>query len=236
MDKIIDRFGLFDLWVELFPGAIAALGSILFIEILYKILYGHEFKNSVIQGSALNWIASIITSLFLGIILQEIGRWIRKVANYRNATYGILDPNAGIFSQHEIFSFRLYFTQHGWDGKNIKDGNSIFHRINAEAQECAVAGRYVKLNVIQNMSFSLSAAMLLEGIETFIIVVTSLIMKNVSYALIATIVAILCFVLLFVFYWRGKRYNRFWVRSIVYAMAVKIAENEENGESIKERN
>lgn len=221
MDKLVDRLGLYDLWAVLFPGTMISIGTTLFIEVLYSIMYKKQFTEKSLSGSILTWIIFVVLSIFLGIVLQEIGRGIRVVFGFRNASFGILNPTAGIFTKNEIASFKAFFIENGWDGRNVKVGNKVFHIINAEAQECGVANRYVKLNVMQNMSFNIAAAMLIGCMEALVIVVVSIIKQGIFPALIAGIFAIICLMLLLVFIGRGKRFNRYWVRNIIYAMAVR---------------
>lgn len=236
MEKLGERIGLYDLWVVFFPGIVSVFELLFYIGAFCSVYYGCSLSailNWIVPDNMSIWIVIIIISIFLGIALQEIGRWLRNLAKYKRASDGLLDPCAGIFTKKERDCFRSALQRYGWDGKNAGDSNEIFHRINAEAQECGVATRYAKLNVLQNMSLSLSSAMLLGAIGALALIVFSLINGRIHVALFITAILAVCVVLMIVFFYRFKRFGRYWVRNIVYAMSTRNTEveNRTNGKA-----
>ena len=236
MEKLSERIGLYDLWVVFFPGIVGMFEQLFFIGTFWSVYCGHSLLatlNWIAPNSMSTWIVIIILSFFLGIVLQEIGRWLRNVTKYKSAMDGLLNPCAGVFTEKERACFRSVLQKYGWNGENAEGSKEIFHRINVEAQECGVAARYAKLNVLQSMSLSLSSAMLLGAIGALAMLVFGLINGRVHIALFMTAILVVNIVLMIVFFSRFKRFDRYWVRNIVYAMSTKNAEVEkkDNGKA-----
>lgn len=124
--------------------------------------------------------------------------------------------------------------------KTAEDSRRLFHALNIKAQATQIAKQYIKLNVIQNMALSLAAIMAVAGsvflIETILFVVT----KNKAGFILTTIFFILSLLLFYVFIKRYLRFNRYWVRNIVYATATNedlyVWENDSNGKTEKKEN
>lgn len=232
MEKLAERIGLFDLWAMFFPGTIGMLEILFFICTFWSI-YSKQSIFVVLQkitfDSITVWIILILISFFSGIILQEIGRWLRIKTKTSNATDIFLDPDSGIFIEKEIAILRSFLIQYGWDGKDQNCGKEIFHQINAKAQECGISEKYAKLSAIQNMSVSLSAAMLLGSIASSLLIIISLLCRRWHIALFLAVIDLLCIFLIVLFFRRAKRFNRYWVRNLVFSMSekMKVSKNEE---------
>lgn len=235
MEKLTERIGLFDLWAVFFPGAIGVSELLFFVGTTWVVCYKQPFFTmfSVIELSNIAiWVVYILFSLFMGIILQEIGRWLRKKKKSSNITSAFLDPAAGVFTENERASLHSFLSKYGWDGKSTECSNIVFHRINAAAQECGIAEKYVKLSVLQNMSSSLSAAMLIGAIASFVLLIISLVCKRGHIALLLLGSGIVFVFLVVVFLQRSIRFNRYWIRNLIFSMYEKNtkmgkAENEE---------
>ncbi len=228
MEKLGERIGLFDLWALFYPGVIGTLEVIIFTYCSFFVSRKCSILNLHKDGILYNmtiWIIWIIVSIFMGLLLQEIGRWMRKMTKHPNTVGSCLNPKFGFFSEKEYIMLESFLNKYEFDRSSIEEGRIVFHRINAEAQECGVAARYVKLCVLQSMSLSLSASMLLGAIEFSLLLVVC-IAYRFGYAVFPVLMIILFHVLLTViFYKRSNRFYRYWVRNIVYAMYVKNSEN-----------
>ncbi len=225
MEKLSERIGLYDLWAMFFPGTVGALEMLFFSGTFWSI-YRKRAVFSVFKQLGLDkvstWVIMLIVSIFLGLVLQEIGRWLRKVKKTKTAEEMLLNQDeSGTFSKEEISSLNGFLELYGWNGENKNTGNIIFHRINAAAQECGVAEKYVKLSILQNMSSSLSAAMLLGVIGSVSLALISLTCRRISIAIALLFIAVGCGILVVLFFNRAKRFNRYWVRNLIFAMSRK---------------
>ena len=233
MEKLTERIGVFDLWAIFFPGAVGIL-ELLFFGGTFWCLYSkqpiYEVFRKITAVDITIWIIviGIIISLFLGIILQEIGRWIRGRAKTSNATDVFLDPKSGIFRDNEIAFLHNSLIHYGWDGKSQNDSKIIFHRINVKAQECGISEKYVKLSVLQNMAVSLSAAMLMGTILSTMLLVFSVLCGRGHISFFLATVDLLCVFFIVLFFRRAKRFNRYWVRNLIYSMAEKCESAKES--------
>ena len=225
MEKLSERIGLYDLWVVFFPGLVSTLELLFFCGILWS-LYCKRPLLAVLKKipsiSISVWIVIIVFSFFFGIVLQETGHWLRKIAKYKSSKEVLLDPSAGVLSNKEQEYFKNLFIEYGW-GKGSPEGSKeLFHQINAKAQECGIATKYVKLNVLQNMSLSLSSAMLFGAIVSFALVICAIIHGRVHIAILMTVLTVIFIILMILFFGRFKRFDRYWVRNIIYAVSTKM--------------
>ena len=233
MDKLSERIGLYDLWVVFFPGIISMFELLLFAGTFWSV-YRNRSLFMVLEKIAPDniqiWIVIIIISIFLGIIIQELGRVLRRVTKYKSAADNLFDSNNGVLTETERACFRRLFKKYGWSGEYTGSSKEIFHRINIDAQEIGVATRYAKLNVLQNMSLSLSASMLCGAVASVSLFVFGIINGRIHIALIMIAILIVCIILMMMFYSRYKRFDRYWVRNIIYAMSAENAgaEKKEN--------
>lgn len=219
MEKLAERVGLFDLWGVFFPGAFS------FAEILC--IFG-TYKNSAltlslkyIPSDLSRWLVFILGAFFLGIILQEIGRFIRKIVRLKNATDGLLLSSEKVFSQTEIDKIKSYYSK-----MNLEDldSKSIFHVINSKAIKNGIADKYVKLSVLQSTSLSLASTRLLGIFGWGGLFVCSLIQGLYDKAILYFVGVILCVLLMILFLKRSERFNRYWVRNIVFAIINSMSE------------
>lgn len=225
MDRIGEKIGLFDFWAVFFPGAIGMLEHILFSMFLSCNKCSDLALNSIkYLDNVIVWIVVIFLSIFVGTVFQEIGRWIQKLTGWSNAMDIFLDPKSGVFSKQEHQILTSFFCKYGWDEASTENSRIIFHQISAEAQECGVATQYVKLSVIQNMSLSLSVSMIIGAIQ-FVVLLILYIIRGYGQMIVPVIIIFLLHaVFTIVFYKRFNRFNRYWVRNIVYAMFIKYKE------------
>lgn len=222
MDKLAEYIGSYDVWTVLYPGTLGTLETVLFSGMLYSVLKKKHAICRFLPREISDWVLFIIAAFFLGIILQEMGRWLRRATKVRYAEDKIFDSTGGVFENDEITRFKEYFVSQGWDGKDLKAARFVFHSININSQECDVAKRFVKLNVIQNISINLAATMLLGLMEAIIVAVFSIIQQNVCFASVTGIGCVLYIFLMMILIRRSYRFNRYWVRNIVYAMASRF--------------
>lgn len=220
MEKISERIGLYDLWVTFFPGTIGAICIVLLLG-MYKYVSAFtynldkftDYLITFIPANTSEWCLFILCSFFVGIVLQEIGRLLKIKLKLNNAADGLFDEKKGVFSSQEIK--KLKTQKYGGDSK------AAFHYLNTVAQKAGIAEKYAKLSVLQNMSLSLASAMLLGTIGGGVLFVISIVKKSFHGGLLSGIAIVLCIFLLALFLKRSERFNRYWVRSIVYAAALE---------------
>lgn len=111
MDKFTEKIGLFDLWGVLFPGLIGSFAlafncNLLFHCEMYWCFIAHtlRFPNDV-SG----WIVFCLSAAFSGMILQEIGRLLRKICKLPNAAEGLLDPQKKSFQKRKSKNSSQFF-------------------------------------------------------------------------------------------------------------------------------
>lgn len=227
MDKLAEKIGLYDFWIIFFPGALGYLQASFSILLFYQLqLKCYKFVDvvfhfqNVLPQALAEWVVFILISFFLGIILQEIGYIMHKLFEYHDATEGLFCAEQGIFSQKEVNDFKGLYAICGWqEGSNgTVTSKEVFHKINIILQEQGKAAKYAKLNIVQNISLSLAALLLLQSL-VFIIMIFLLGLKG-NLTLLG--LSISCGILCRVFYNRTSRFNRYWVRNIVYAGSIFI--------------
>lgn len=222
MEKLTERIGLYDLWAVFFPGIIGTLELLFFSGSFYCVYKKYSFftmLNWIVFDRVTTWMIIILVSVFFGIVLQEIGRGVRIVTKFQNAEDVFLDPKAGVFTEDEYSFLQNPLAKYGWGEKGEISSKSVFHRLNAEAQECGVALKYAKLSVLQNMLLSLLSAMLVGAVLSIAILIFSIINGRVHITILMIALGIFCGLLVGIFYRRAIRFNRYWVRNLVYAMS-----------------
>ena len=237
MDKLAEKFGLYDFWVTSFPGAICILTLILNYSIIMSLTTGDRifvWVESYLPSNVSLWIVFILISVLLGILLQEAGRWIRCCRKQYDAAGGLLDSKLHIFTEKEIAVLSLALAKYhsSENEKSADESRQLFHSLNIEAQETEVATRFVKLNVIAKMSLSLAVVMLINGICFLIETVYLLFVNDCTAVLTTLLLCILSFALCFLFVKRSERFNRYWVRNIVYAMSSREARERGTGKTV----
>ena len=227
MDKLAEKIGLYDFWTIFFPGALGYLQVSFSILLFYQLqLKCYKFVDVVfhfhdyLPQALAEWVVFILISIFIGILLQEIGYIMHRLFEYHDATEGLFCAEQGVFSQKEVNDFKSLYAVCGWQegGSETLISKQVFHRINIILQEQGKAAKYAKLNIVQNLSLSLATLLLLQSL-VFIIMAFLLGLKG-NITLLG--LSIGCGVLCRIFYDRSSRFNRYWVRNIVYSGAVYI--------------
>ena len=77
MDKILDRFGVYDLVAVLLSGSSISIFSILVLQIVYKF----SINNDLQANKTLSF---LVISYFVGVIFQELGSLIQKATHKNN--------------------------------------------------------------------------------------------------------------------------------------------------------
>ena len=216
MDKLSERIGLYDLWVTFFPGSIGVLGALLFLGMnacIYSDKLSIDLLVEYLPKEISDWFLFVIVSILCGIIIQEIGHFIHKKAKLKDASAAMFDQKQGVFSESEIKFLNLQ--------KYDTNSKIVFHQINTRAQAYGIAPRYIKLNVIQNMSLSLAADMIIWNLIGIVLTVVSIGHACANKIILLIVLYTICsFLLCIMFLKRSERYNRYWVRNIVYAVVL----------------
>ena len=215
MDKLAEHVGLYDIWTVFFPGIVGILETLCFMGAMRGVCSTSGFKEIkvFVPQTLSEWIVVIIFSVFFGLVFQEIGRKMRKVFKLKNAAKDIFKPGTELFEEKEITPIKRALIQKGWNDQ------MTFNWINAQAQDKRIAPRYVKLSVIQNMSLSLASTMLIGAVEGVVLFVHSIIKGAGGMMIVSGIAIVICIFLLIMFIKRSERFNRYWVKSLVYAVA-----------------
>ena len=227
MEKISEKVGLYDLWTVFFPGAV----SMLIIGLDYHLLILQTpvcilFNNCDIPTNVFYWIIMMLISVFLGIILQEIAHYIGKIVLSKKASNGLLEAKYGVFIDGEITAFSKAYEKLGFrEEKSVIESRRLFHTLNIYAQQKGIASRYIKLNLIQNMSLSLAAVMLFESLILVTGIIYHVFIHKVQQIMTIVILCIVSMVMIVAFLRRAKRFDRYWVRNIVYAVCANINES-----------
>lgn len=228
MDKLAERVGLYDIWTVFFPGTVGILETLVFMGIAYGMQNRSIISNvwAFIPNTISGWIVFFIVSFFFGLVLQEIGRILRRIFKLKDAAKDVLNPDAHVFGEKEIYSLKRMLLQN-WESEE-----NAFAWINAKAQDKGIAERYVKLSVLQNMSLSLAAVMFV-GLAECILMIFMAIVYGYMKVIIASVVGIvLSVILMIMFIKRSARFNLYWVRNLIYAVAARYV----GAEKIEDRN
>ena len=182
MDKLIEKMGLYDVWVILFPGAVflVAIKTIYNFMLLLpeqtlkttsmieQILIFCE-ANIYAPGTVYELLIFLLCSYFIGLMLHELSSFFKNRVMY---TQGkpidfLLDPKGDIFDEEQIqILMPMYIQLNGGaitlndHEKQKKESRFLFHKINTDLQRKKVANEYVKLNVIYNTCATLGMAIM----------------------------------------------------------------------------
>ncbi len=77
MNKILDKFGIYDLVAVLLSGISILTFSVLVLQIVYKI----SLETNLQVNETLSF---LVLSYFFGLIFQEVGSWVQKRITYKN--------------------------------------------------------------------------------------------------------------------------------------------------------
>lgn len=239
MDKFMEKVGLYDLWVITFPGAV-------FI-ILLKSIYGYmasvivqPIKSEMIEkmlafvqidiyspDDFYDFFILIAISYFSGIILQEISGVVKKEILYRNGKPETLfmDKDGGVLSQEQIDAYMPMFlelnnnTAFSTDDKKTfrLESGAVFRKINAILQQKDIAKKYVKLNVIYNMSLNLFVATTLLLLICLSFEVQFLIKEQYNAIMVTCGILFILLAASIAFWRRCKKYNIYWIRNMILA-------------------
>ncbi len=237
MDKLAEKFGLYDFWAIGFPGAIGIITLILNYSMVRTLTTNNSVLaliNSFLPNSASQWIVFVLLCLLFGIILQEVGRWIRCCRKKTNAANGLLNAEMRIFTKKEIADLTVVLKMYGYseNKKTTDESRRLFHCLNIEAQDIGVASSFVKLSVLSKMALSLAVVMLINGI-CFLVETVYLCFANDWNAVIMTLLLfILSIALFFLLVIRSERFDRYWVRNTVYAMLLRASKENRVGKTV----
>jgi len=226
METISERIGLYDFWAVLLPGCVFNIIVIGELKLMVQAnlsapdpLKGHI--SSVFPSSVSDWIVFAVVSYLIGIILHEVGRWIKKIFKAKNGADGLTNASMKVFSEKELTALYPLYIRFGYckEDFTVTDSRELFHRINMEAQKSDIAKSFVKLSVNQNMSYSLSAAFAIHCLFILALLVRLIINRSYQYICFTTVILMVFVFLSGLFFRRGERFNRYWVRNIVCAVS-----------------
>lgn len=234
MEKVIERLGLYDIWIMLFPGMIFISGSKTLCDYMVKITQtkvcttydGVGFQQlKIFYPTDLYGLFSFIVASYLcGHILHELGS-IAKHVIYKKGkpTELLLEKKSKVLNSLQIQMYSQLFLKLNKNQKFSEDdfekrreeSRNIFNIMNIELQSKGMSSKYVKLNLIYNMCFTLCVAVFLMLMRIILFVFYQYIKtKNIYICELAGVVIVLISVFL-ILYFRGKRYYIYWVRNIV---------------------
>lgn len=244
MDKFMEKIGLYDLWVVTLPGAFFTT----LLKSVYDFMVEAPVQTTDMGGtigyllsfSQINIYAPttfydfaifIFISYLSGIILQEMSGIIKEKILYKHGKPDnlILDKDGGVLSESQIQHYmpmfielnnNLPFTIN--DNKKLKlESHDVFRKINAILQQKNIAKKYVKLNILYNMSLNLFVASVILLSICFAFEFQYLV--NTQYnAIISTLSVVLIFLIsCYVFLKRSKKYNIYWIRNLILAYYIQ---------------
>lgn len=106
--------------------------------------------------------------------------------------------------------------------KRMEESRDIFRKINADLQQEGIAAKYVKLNIIYNMSMNLAVAFLILLIVSLGFEVQFFWGGNYELINQSAFLTIMLLGGYITFRSRGKKYHIYWVRNMVDAYRAKI--------------
>lgn len=240
MEKFLDKIGLYDIWVVIFPGIACLIGA----RSLYNFMVSLSDLLSITPGIAAKaglilkiditiprdiyeLLALLAFSYICGLVLQELSCILKHNIVYRKGDPRalLLDKNAGILNEHELENILPFFIVLN-GGRNFSEPSSgkskvesmyLFHRINKGLQNKKESTDYVKLNIIYNICYTLCVVLVLLGLIILSFVPNYISCQQYSallYSLMLLAIIISSFWTLLL---RGKSFYRYWVRNIVFA-------------------
>lgn len=234
MEKLLERLGLYDIWTIIFPGIVFSSGLKTLNDYITKIIqagaasYGAcGYQLEIFYPKDIYELMSFVTISYLcGLILHELGSMAKHMI-YRNGkpTELLLEKRGKVLNSQQLQMYAPMFLKLN-DGqefseddckKRRKESRNIFGIMNTELQLKGISSKYVKLNLIYNMCFTLCVAIVLL-LAYIIIAAIYGYTKRKCVCMeglfgIAVVLAAACWIL----YSRAKRYYVYWVRNIVIA-------------------
>lgn len=240
MEKITEKFGLFDLMVTTFPGAYFLL---LFKNLTHYFIFTlstFQTQNSYILDSLyiINYelriprtvfelVAFSFLSYFVGFVLQGLTSWVKHhlVFSHGKPHHLLFDSKKGPLDKFQIEhftpTFKRLYSFNKVSSLSVQEQQSIskciFHKINAMCQKSNIANKYVKLIVLANMSYNLFVAnsALLVLVIAFYFVLFSLKLFHLRIAI--HIIALTLSISTIVFFKQAVHFNKRWIVNLLYA-------------------
>lgn len=234
MEKILERLGLYDIWIMIFPGMIFVSGIKTIHDFMLNVMnYGAGAGTSkcilnfniFYPKNIYEVMAFIVISYLCGHILHELSSWAKCVV-YKDGkpTELLLENNNKIIGQWQQQMYMSMFLKlnknHQFSDdyeERRNESKRIFNLMNAELQLRNEASRYVKLNLIYNMCFTICIDILILLIYIILFIGWAYFKKKC--VIVKDVVGIII-VLVSVFgvlYHRSRRYYVYWVRNIISA-------------------
>ena len=245
MEKMVERLGLYDIWTTLFPGMIFAGGIKTLCDYMLKILQRKPYMidNSIefqqlkifYPTDIYGLFSFIVVSYLCGHILHELSSMAKQHIIYRKGkpTELLLEKKSKVLNSQQIQMYNQVFLKLNGNQKyseddfekRRKESQNIFNIMNTELQSKGISSRYVKLNLIYNMCFTVCMAILLMLMHIFVFVIYQFIKHRNLYIseLLGIVIALMAVFL--VLYLRGNRYYIYWVRNIVVSYNNSIQGN-----------
>lgn len=234
MEKAIERLGLYDIWVMLLPGMVLISGLRTLCDYMAKIThkasaidYSVELQQlKIFYPSDIYGLFSFIVASYLcGHILHELSSMAKRIIYKKGKpTELLLEEKSKVvldFQQRQMYN-QIFLKLNGNQKfseddfeKRRKESRNIFNIMNTELQSNGISSKYVKLNLIYNMCFTLCMAILLILIHIFTFIIYQYIARKSIYVCELLGVVIVLIAVFLILYIRGKRYYIYWVRNIV---------------------
>lgn len=240
MDKLAEKLGLFDLWVVFFPGAIFTTlikSTYTFMTSLQNLPHASSslfskcvsFVNMNIYSpsSLYDFILWIIISYFLGLVIHEFASFFKKKCYYTSGSPcdNLLDTSKSVFNLEEIqFYLPMMISlnaNHEFsysDNEKLKrESRNVFNQMNIKLQDGNIAERYVKLNIIHNLSNNLSISLLLIFLFALLFEIDFLFSCKIEFVFYSMAYVLTLLAVGVLFMHKSKKYYVYWVRNIVRA-------------------
>lgn len=248
MDKVAEKFGVFDLLVTTFPGA--------FFLFISKNLYCY-FSDIVtlpltqawdalsffhilsfephIPRTLYEFISFTFLSYFIGFLLQGVASYVKAVVFIHGKPHHqLFDISHGPLDRVQLEKFTPLFKSIYQNGdissltseQQKKASKMIFHSINASCQASGIANRYVKLNVLSNMSFNIFTSSIFLILFLCLCYLQLLTNKLYSLMILLHFPTITLFICAFVFCKHGITFYKRWVVHLLYAYASEHTSNQ----------